>query len=148
MRHLRSILLLAATLLAAAVPSHAQAAVMGDCPGESAPSRERVRQFLSAPHLREVRSQLGLAAATPQGLRALSEQGDEAACRAIRSALATDRGGRVPAGHLALCEAGGFSFAAISRPSQARAGAAEIREDSSVLFVFDGEFRLVSRLLA
>lgn len=146
MRHLRSFLLVAAMLLAAAVPAHA--AAVGGCPGESAPSRERVRQFLAAPHLREVRSQLGLAAATPQHLRPLSEQGDEAACRAIRSALATDRGGRVPAGHLALYEADGFYFAAISRPAQPRAGAAEIREDSSVLFVFDREFRLVSRLLA
>lgn len=138
------VLLLVFALLAAASP--AEAAVT--CPGESAPSRERVRQFLAAPYLVEVRDKLGLHDAMPQDVRALAGQADAAACRALRAALAEAAGGQVPPGHLALFESGGFYFAAVSRPSPRGAGAVHIREDSSVLFVFDREFRLVSRLLA
>lgn len=148
MRNLRSILLLALAVAAAVLaPSAGHASAVSDCPGDSPRSQARVRDFLAAPHLVEVREQLGLGAATPQRLRALAGREDQAVCRSIRSALVTDRG-QTPPGHLAFYESGGFYFAAVSRPSQPRAGAAQIREDSSVLFVFDRQFRLVSRLLA
>ncbi|HEX6041850.1 hypothetical protein [Longimicrobium sp.] len=148
MSSLRSILLLLATVAAAALmPVAGHASALADCPGESPRAQERVRQFLDAPHLAEVREQLGLREATPQRLRALAGREDEAVCRSIRGALTTDRG-QLPPGQLAFYESGGFYFAAVSRPSQSNAGAARIREDSNVLFVFDREFRLVSRLLA
>ncbi len=146
MRLLRSILFLAFVPLAAASSAHAAPA--DGCPGESSTSRERVRQFLAATHLAEVRDQLGLRTATPQDVRALRGPADASVCRSLRAALAHAAGGRVPPGHLALFASGGFYFAAVDRPTASHAGYAHIREDSSVMFVFDREFRLVSRLLA
>jgi hypothetical protein len=98
MIQLRSILLLAFAVAAMLARTTVHATAAGDCPGDSPRAQVRVREFLAAPHLVEVRDGLGLREATPQRLRALVGQQDEAVCRSIRGALATDRG-QIPPGH-------------------------------------------------
>ena len=130
-----------ALYLAPTVSAHAQAG----CPAPEPQAEARVTNFLSLPHLSELRKVTDLGSSSASDVHALAGERDRETCAALRRAVAAS-GRRSDAGdRVAFYRSGDRYFVPITprRPTdRIRIG------EHSVIEVYDTEYRLVARFSA